>query len=401
MKKIFMHLDGDAFFASCEQAVNPRLRGKPIAVGAERSIATAFSYEAKALGVARGMPTYLIKKHFPKVIVVPSTYRLYAQMSKRMIAIVRRYTSVVEEYSIDECFADLSLCGSAEEAERKAREMQATIARELGLTVSVGLAHTKTLAKVASKMKKPAGLTSLLGDNESRAQEVAIGKVWGCGRKATELMHMHGIGTVRDFLSKDLGFVEKVFSKPMAELWYELSGRSVRPVEDSAAAQKSVSKTRTFFPASSARSKVFGELSENVEAATRVLREMKVAASHASIFIKTKDFRIISTECDFPLPVSTPGEVLSSLRPHFEKIFRAGLPYRATGVSFSNLRPQGASLDLFGGSDEVTDKLNAYKAIDRLEHRFGTGSIKLASSMAGHRGIVRRFLDIPSLGEVV
>ena len=106
--RAIVHIDGDAFFASCEQARNPSFQGKPLITGKERGIASSLSYEAKALGVKRGMRLSDIKKLCPNVIILPSDYETYSLLSKRLFEIVRRYTSEVEEYSIDECFADLT-----------------------------------------------------------------------------------------------------------------------------------------------------------------------------------------------------------------------------------------------------------------------------------------------------
>src|SRR3989344_3897158 len=106
--RAIVHVDGDAFFASCEQALDPRLRGKPVVTGKERGIAASLSYEAKARGVTRAMPLYQIRKLCPDVILLPSDYETYSLLSKRMYDIVRRYTSDVEEYGIDECFADIT-----------------------------------------------------------------------------------------------------------------------------------------------------------------------------------------------------------------------------------------------------------------------------------------------------
>src|SRR5574343_301061 len=107
-EKVILHIDGDAFFVGCEIAKNPKLRGLPVVTGEERGIVSALSYEATALGVIRGMPIFRIKKEFPQVIILPGDYRSYAIYSKKMFDIVRRYIDIVEEYSIDECFGDLT-----------------------------------------------------------------------------------------------------------------------------------------------------------------------------------------------------------------------------------------------------------------------------------------------------
>jgi DNA polymerase-4/DNA polymerase V len=160
-EKVILHMDGDAFFVSVEVAKDPSLRGKPVVTGAERGIVSALSYEAKALGVTRGMPIFRVKKLFPTVIVLPGDYQSYAKYSSMMFDIVRRYADDVEEYSIDECFAELT--GLDKPLKMTYREIAERIKQEvnveLDLSVTVGVAPTKVLAKVASKWVKPNGLT--------------------------------------------------------------------------------------------------------------------------------------------------------------------------------------------------------------------------------------------------
>src|SRR5712691_6370479 len=152
-----LHIDGDAFFASCEQARDPQLQGKPVITGKERGIAASMSYEAKARDVTRGMRLFEIKRLCPDAIILPSDYETYNLLSQRLFAIVHRYTPDVEEYSIDECFADLTGLRRPLRMsyERMAKKIKHELDTELGFTFSVGLAPNKVLAKIGSKWKKP------------------------------------------------------------------------------------------------------------------------------------------------------------------------------------------------------------------------------------------------------
>ncbi len=173
---VIMHLDGDSFFASVETAKNPSLRGKPVVTGFERGIATAMSKEAKKLGITRAMPIFRIRKEFPQVRIVESDYDAYAVFSRRMFDIIRRYTDIVEEYSIDECFADFTgipgfapdASGSFEAARPILEQIKKDIARELDISVSLGLASTRVLAKTASKSQKPDGLTIIRANEREK-----------------------------------------------------------------------------------------------------------------------------------------------------------------------------------------------------------------------------------------
>ena len=184
-ERVIFHMDGDAFFVGVEVAKNPKLKGLPVVTGSERGIASAFSYEAKALGITRAMPIFRIKKEFPEVIVLPGDYKSYAKYSSMMFDIVRRYADDVEEYSIDECFADLTgidkplKMSYLQIAERIKKEVN----EELGLSVTIGMAPTKVLAKVASKWVKPNGLTVITKETSSQfLVGTAIDKIWGIGQ---------------------------------------------------------------------------------------------------------------------------------------------------------------------------------------------------------------------------
>src|SRR2546426_8529461 len=163
--RAILHIDGDAFCASCEQSRRPKLQGRPVVTGKERGIAASMSYEAKARGVTRGMRIADIRKVCPDAVILPSDYETYSLLSARFFAIVRRYTPEVEEYSIDECFCDLT--GLRRPLRMSYRQMAERIKHELdtelGFTFSVGLAPNKVIAKIASKWQKPSGLTVIPG----------------------------------------------------------------------------------------------------------------------------------------------------------------------------------------------------------------------------------------------
>src|SRR5438552_1874653 len=150
--RAIVHIDGDAFFASCEQSRDPKLQGKPVITGKERGIVASMSYEAKRKGVTRGMRLFEVKKLCPDAVMLPSDYETYSILSQRFFSIVRRYTPDVEEYSIDECFADLT--GLRRSLRMNYIEIAKSIKRdldaELGFTFSVGLAPNKVVAKLAS-----------------------------------------------------------------------------------------------------------------------------------------------------------------------------------------------------------------------------------------------------------
>src|SRR5689334_7481251 len=194
--KVILHIDGDAFFVGVEVAKNPKLKGLPVVTGEERGIASAFSYEAKALGIHRGMPIYKIKKEFPQVVILPGDYESYVRYSGMMFDIVRRYADDLEEYSIDECFADLTGLERLLKMTYKqiAERIKSEINKELNLSVSIGLAPTKVLAKVASKWVKPNGLTVIERNTAKEfLSKTPIEKIWGIGPQTAKLLKSKSI----------------------------------------------------------------------------------------------------------------------------------------------------------------------------------------------------------------
>ena len=227
--RAIIHIDADSFFASCEQSLNPLLRGKPLITGRERGIASAVSIEAKRLGIKRGMSIREIKEICPTIIYLPSDYETYSLISKRMFEIVRRYTNVLEEYSIDECFADISgLRRPLYMSYRTiAEHIKHDLEQELGMTFSLGLAPTKVLAKLGSKWNKPSGLVIIPGTElHLFLRKVPIQDVWGIGEQTTKHMQGLGINTAFDLARMEWNLVNGHFTKPHQEIWHELRGNA-------------------------------------------------------------------------------------------------------------------------------------------------------------------------------
>jgi DNA polymerase IV len=213
--RAILHIDGDAFFASCEQSRRPKLQGRPVVTGKERGIAASMSYEAKARGVTRGMRLADIRKICPDAVILPSDYETYSLLSKRFFAIVRRYTPEVEEYSVDECFAGLTglrrplRMSYIQIAER----IKHALDTELGFTFSVGLAPNKVVAKIASKWQKPSGLTAIPAQElHHYLAKLAVENVWGIGHQTTALLHKHRVKTALHFARQPEAWVKKHFS---------------------------------------------------------------------------------------------------------------------------------------------------------------------------------------------
>ena len=438
--RAILHIDGDAFFASCEVAKDPLLRGKPVVTGKERGIASSMSYEAKRKGVTRGMILSDIRKVCPDAVILPSDYETYSLFSNRMYAIVRRYTPAVEEYSIDECFADLT--GLRRTLRMPYPAMAEAIKRELetelGMTFSMGLSATKVLAKIGSKWKKPDGLTVIpLSGAKPYLQKTPTIKVWGIGPNTAAYLEKLGVYTAYEFAMKDEKWVLKNLHKPAYELWKELNGEAVSEVDAvGRESYQSISKTKTFTPPSKDPAFVFSQLSKNIENACIKARRWGLASPEIFFFLKTQDFKYHGCEIRLSHPTNLPQEILAVVKEHFREVFEDGLlprrpqgvgapvssGYRATGIGLLKLQDAGSmQLDLFGQVLKSEGLKQVFESVDGICARFGKHTVFLASSFGavtrsahlGARGDLpertkrlfrgenfRQRLNIPSLGEV-
>ncbi|MBE9504308.1 MAG: DNA polymerase IV [Proteobacteria bacterium] len=381
-----MHLDADAFFASCEQAVNPGLKGKPVITGKERGIVAAASYEAKARGVKRGMRLFEAKKVCPDLVCLPSDYEIYSLFSLRMFEIVRRFSPDIEEYSIDEAFVDLTglrrifHCSYGDIA----RKIQETVEKELGITISIGVSLSKVLAKVGSKHKKPKGITLIPGREISHyLADLLPDKIWGIGPNTSALLKKLGVGSALDFAKKDISFIKKHLSKPYVEVWHELNGRSVMAVSNEGRSDyQSIGKTKTFTPPSSDESFVFAQLSKNLENACIKVRRHHLAATRLVVLLKGQDFVNEGAEIKLSRATAYPAELFDALKKGFSKIYSQGRLYRSTGVVMSGLVPENkVQYSLFDDLLKVEKISRIYNVVDMLSKKFGKHAVCHGSSL--------------------
>lgn len=368
--RAIVHVDGDAFFASCEQALHPEYKGKPVVTGKERGIVAAASYEAKAKGVARGVALWEVKKICPDAIIVPSDYESYSIFSKRMFAIMRRFTPTVEESSIDEGFADITGFRRLYHASYPeiGQKMKDAIESELGITVSLGLSVSNVLAKLGSKHKKPSGFTIIsTQDIQSFLAKTPLAEVWGIGPRTAAYCIALGMQTALDFANKSEEYIWANFTKPHHEIWQELNGHKVYELTtEDKTTYASIGKTRTFTPPSADRAFVFAQLLKNLENACIKARRHGLVAKGLTVYLKTQQFQHHGLEARLSRASAFPADMVKIMRMLFGQLWSTGLRpgqdrtnflYRATGVILTGLQPEtGVQLNLFEPPIKVEDR---------------------------------------------
>jgi DNA polymerase-4/DNA polymerase V len=370
-------VDGDAIFASVVQAAHPEFKGRPIATGSERGVAIAVSYEAKRLGVKRCMPAWEIKKICPECVMVHSEFKLYHLFSKRMFDILRTFSPIIEEYSIDEAFVDISDLPRLLKTDYHdiGERIKKKIEESLGITVSVGISSTKSLAKIGSNYRKPSGLVVIDSSNVNDVlKSLPVQEVWGIGYRITSRLQELNVHTAFDYISHTEAFIKKHFSKPYIEIWRELQGIMQYKINTEAHTEyKSMSKISTFQPTTD-REVIWARLMERVEDAFEKARRYNYTVGRIGLVLKTQDFTFQGIELKVPEKLSYPYLIKDQLRAAFLRVYKPNTLYRATMCNLNDFEEANTHQSLlFPEKAALQEKLKKiYPLYEKNQIQFGT-----------------------------
>ena len=370
-----LHVDMDAFFAAVEQRDRPELKGKPVLIGGtgRRGVVSTASYEARPFGCRSAQPMAVALRLCPDAIVLPTDGAKYAAVSEQLFAIFRDVTPLVQPLSVDEAFLDVTGCerlwGSAVEV---AQDLKARIQADLDLTASVGVAPNMFLAKLASDLEKPDGLTVIQEDDIDRVlPPLPVERLWGVGPRAAERLHARGVKTIGDLLQWSERELEREFGS--SGLHY---GRLARGLDDRElvpdSRAKSISQERTFGVDVDDPDHVRDVLRGQVEDVARRLRRSGMKARTVALKIRYGNFETITRSMTFDHGTDGTQELQDASFTLFKRWVRQGFkPVRLIGMGASNLvEPSDEQLGLFG---EPKKQRGAAldKALDALKDRFG------------------------------
>jgi len=393
-----LHLDMDAFYASVEVLDDTSLRGKPVIVGGgmKRGVVAAASYEARKFGVHSSIPMAKARRLCAHGIFLPVRMERYKEVSDRVFGIFRRYTPLVEPVSLDEAFLDITasvrLFGPPEEIARKIR---AEVRAETGLTVSAGVASSKFVAKIASDMNKPDGLTVVpRGKEQEFLGPLRVGRLWGVGEATRSALAEMGVQTIGDLAAVPEEAVVRKLGKHGAHLHRLAHGIDDREVEPEREI-KSMGREETF---DEDLLEIFALRRELLDIATRTaarLRNHRLKGRTVTLKVKYSDFRLVTREVTLPLGIDDGGEIFRQALTLLEKTEAGKKPVRLLGIYLSNFggepgrdtgfgqiplfghRPQpgGSSPRSRGLRDPArTTKLN--EAVDRIRGKYGEKGIR-------------------------
>ncbi len=373
-----LHVDLDAFFAAVEQRDRPELRGRPVIVGGDsraRGVVSTASYEARAFGVHSAMPLRTAAGLCPDGVFLPVDGAKYRRESRRVMEILGRYTPLVEQVSIDEAFLDVAgsekLFGPPAEI---ARRLKAEVRDETGLTVSVGAATTKLVAKVASDLRKPDGLVVVAPGTEAAfLAPLAIRCLWGVGEQTRLILAEHGVRTIGDLAALPLDVLVRRLGAHGAALHDRARGIDPSPVTPETAA-KSVSHEHTFDVDTADPEVIERTLLALAEGVAARLRAGGVRASTVQVKVRDSAFHTSTRQRTLPEPTDLADPIfrtaLDLARPEVR-----GRRVRLLGVGAHGLG-EPAQLDLFGEEDPRRHR--AAEAQDAIRRKYGTHALTRA-----------------------
>jgi len=374
-----LHVDMDAFFASVEQYDRPELAGQPVVVGGAggRGVVAAASYEARRFGVHSAMPMREALKRCAHLVVVRPRMKRYREVSDQVFEIFREFTDLVEGLSLDEAFLDVTgsigLFGSAEDM---AREIKSRIRARTGLTASVGVSHNKLLAKLASEMHKPDGLTIIRpGEVTSTLDPLPVRRLFGIGPKTAERLEEQGIFTLGQLRRAPDAVLWPVLRRETHKFRDRASGIDDRPVI-SDAPEKQISAEETFDTDIRDHKELQERLAQLADRATARLRARQLKAGMVSIKVRRRDFETFTRQKSFNPPTQE-TRLVAQVAADLLDAWLAEQPraaVRLLGVGVSGLLP-ARQLDLFT-SLETAESQKLDEALDRIHGRFGTEAIR-------------------------
>ena len=389
--KVFALIDCNAFYVSCERVFNPKLNNRPVvALSNNDGCIISRSKEAKALGIKMGVPLFKVKDivEKEKVVVFSSNYTLYADMSRRVMNIISSSSPYTEIYSIDEAFVELSSLPI--DYESYAHQLRQTILQHTGIPVSIGIASTKTLAKVAHhKAKKDDslnGVCSLVNYNniDQILELTEVGDVWGVGRRLSKKLINHGIHNAKLLKNCSDSWIRKMMSVNGLKTITELRGISCIPLEEYSMTRKSCCTTRSFGKLLTNLDDIEQAVTTFARRAAERIRSESLAASCVSVFVRTNPFdkksayysngasRTLSHPTHDSITIIETALLLT------KRIFKNNYQYKKAGVLLSGLCDESEIQEtLF--EKNYNQNSDLMSAIDAINYRYGRDTLQMAS----------------------
>ena len=388
MSKIILHIDLNAFFVRCEEIKNPTLEGKPVIIGrnGRGGIVSTCSYAAREYGVRSGMPTYQALFKCPNVILIEGDYHYYQQKSNEFFAFIKKYTTIVEPASIDECFADFTdvLKGNKEPISYL-REMQKELFKETKLKCSIGVAPTKFLAKMASDMKKPDGLVVIRKkDAKSKLAPLPIEDFFGIGKKTSPRLRQIGINTIGDLI-KRIDEEDPQIKQELGKFYFVISdwinGKGDDEVNTQPWDPKSVGHSTTLFSDALSVEELEKPLRELSEEVARDAQKEGKKGKTVQLVLKDNEFKIINRSKRLPQMSNSFNDIFKTAFELLKENYD-GRPIRLIGVTLQQLKNPKETyeqLSIFDNYEQIKEENQTRLLIGELNRAMNKSVFKTAA----------------------
>ena len=395
-------VDCNNFYASCERVFNPKLNGQPIVVlSSNDACIIALSNEAKEFDIKVGEPLFEKRQIIEKnnIVMCSSNFNLYGDMSRRVMDLLSGFISDIEIYSIDEAFLNFSGCANLDKGKditEYARTIRQTILKCTGIPVSIGLARTKTLTKIASKLakksKKAGGVLNLIDSPylDKALEKIHVVDVWGVGIKSARKLIEKGIRNARQLKEASDSRIRHTMGINGLRLVYELRGISCHSLDNCPRPKKGILCSQSFGRKVTDIAELKQAITAFVANAAERLRKQKSAARHLTVFMLTgfsEDKQVEknqSVSIKLPTATNLSSELIRQAMKAVEKIYQNGQSYKRAGVRFDELVPsEQTQISLFEQSDsDKTSRL--METVDRLNDKLGSGALRYGTQGAMH-----------------
>ena len=397
---MFALVDCNSFFCSVEKVFHPGLDGRPVCVlSSNDGCIVALTPEAKAVGLHRGDPIFkmkdIVEKH--QVILFSTNMPLYAAMSRRVTSILRLSVHHVENYSIDESFCDLQSFGEHFDLTKLMREVRQRIKLWTDIPVSIGIAPSKTLAKMGSKFAKQyqgyRGVCMIDTEEKRRkALEIfALSDVWGIGRRTLEVLNYYGVHTPLQFADKKESWVRAHFHQPGVQTWMELNG--IPCIDTSEVIRnQNICTSRSFGDMVSDLPSLKASVASFASSCANKLRGQQSLCQSVTVFVSSNSFRTDLPQYGnaatvlLPTPTADTLEINKAAMQCLESVYLPGIMYKKSGVLLGKISPAyPAQMELFNSPVRRMRRENLMHALDDINQRYGAKTLHLAVEDCGHQ----------------
>lgn len=398
MKRVILHSDMNACYASIEAKLNPALKGIPMAVAGNpanrHGIILAKSEKAKKMGVKTGEPIWQAMSKCPDLTVVPPHYEEYLRHSKMARALYYEYTNQVEPFGLDECYLDVTgsvhLFGSGEEI---AEEIRKRMKEEIGISVSVGVSFCKIFAKLGSDMKKPDATTVISEENfREKVWPLPVRDMVGIGPATERKLNKIGIFTLGDISQAPVNIMKNLLGVNGVYLWQYCNGMDIRPVvdRDHKDAIKSIGNSSTTKRDLNSDEEVYNVLQELSFSVSRRLREAELEAMGVEVFVRNSELQSFNFSKKINMASQSSIILVREAMEVFKEKYRWAFPVRAVGIRAINLRGQGggSQMDVFLNHEKFQKSEDVDTALYKIRKKYGKNSITFAA--------LKRDIGLPS-----